>query len=72
MLDAVFSKESKSFHYGVTVKSRFTDNRLIQTPHYHGQFALSTGNESPYISSKFNPLNTDSFYCPLGVHINGV
>ena len=50
MLDAVFAKESKSFHYGVTVKPWFTDNCLIRTPHYHGQFALSTGKESPYIS----------------------
>ena len=33
---------------------------LIQTPHYYGQFALSLGKESPYIFSKFNPLNTDT------------
>ena len=71
MLDEVFGKESKSFHYGVTVKSRLLDNCIIRTPHY-GQFALSTGNERPYISSKFNPLNTDTFYGPLSVHINGV
>ena len=34
--------------------------RLIRTPHYHGQFALSLGKESPYICSKFNPLNADT------------
>ena len=36
---------------------RFLDTHLIQTPHYQGQFALSLGKESPYIFSKFNPLN---------------
>ena len=34
-------------HNTITVKSRFMDTRLIQTPHYHGQFALSLGKESP-------------------------
>ena len=34
--------------------------RLIRTPHYYGQFALSLGKESPYIFSKVNPLNTDT------------
>ena len=29
-----------------TVKSRFTDTRLLRTPHYCGQFALSPGKES--------------------------
>ena len=43
-----------------TVKPRFT-------PHYYGQFALSVGKESPYIFAKPNPLNTDTFYGPLGV-----
>ena len=33
--------------------------RLIRTPHYYGQFALSLGKESPYSFPKFNPLNTD-------------
>ena len=33
---------------------------LIRTPHYYGQFALSLGNENPYIFSKVNPLNTDT------------
>ena len=36
----------------------------MRTPHYYGQFALSLGNESPYIFSKFNPLNTDTSYAP--------
>ena len=36
--------------------------------HYYGPFSLSLGKESPYIFSKFNPLNTDSFYeSPLSV-----
>ena len=33
---------------------------LIWTPNYYGQFTLSLGKESPFISLKFNPLNTDS------------
>ena len=37
-----------------------TDTCLIWTPHYYGQFALSLGKESPYVFSKFNPLNTDT------------
>ena len=37
------------------------DTPLIWTPHYYGQFALSPGEgESPYIFSKFNPLNMDT------------
>ena len=44
-----------------TVKTRFTpDTCLIQTPHFYGQFALSLAKQSPYIFSKFNPLNTDT------------
>ena len=43
-----------------TVKPRFMDTHLIQTPHYYTQFALSLGKESPYIFSKFNPINTDT------------
>ena len=43
-----------------TVKPLFTDAHLIWTPHYYGQFALSLGNESPCIFSKFNPLNTNT------------
>ena len=45
-----------------TVKLRFTDTRLIRTPHYYGQFPLSLGWESPYIFSKFSPVNTETFY----------
>ena len=33
---------------------------FIQTPRYYGQFSLPLGTESPYICSKFNPLNTDT------------
>ena len=50
-----------------TVKPCFTDTRLIRTPRYYGQFALSLRKESPEIFSKFNPLNTDLFYGPLSV-----
>ena len=42
---------------GYTVELNFTNPRLTQTPNYYGQFALSLGNKSPYIFSKFNPLN---------------
>ena len=31
----------------------------MRTPYYYRQFALSLVKESPYIFSKFNPLNTD-------------
>ena len=31
----------------LTDKPRFTDTRLIQTPHYYGQFGLSLGGKSP-------------------------
>ena len=41
--------------------------RLIRTPHYYGQFALSLGKESLYIFSKFNLLNTNTLYGPLTV-----
>ena len=34
--------------------------RLIRTPHYDGQVALSLRKQSPYIFSKFNPLYTDT------------
>ena len=44
----------------VTGKTRFTDTRLIRTPHYCGLFSLSMAKESPYIFSKFNLLNTDT------------
>ena len=40
-------------------------NLALWTPaHYYGQFALSLGKESPYIFSKFNPVNTDTFNGP--------
>ena len=32
--------------------------------HYYGQFSLSLGKDNPYIFSKFNPLNTDTFNGP--------
>ena len=53
----------------ITVKTRFTDTGLIRTPHYYGQFSLSMAKESPYIFSKFNPLNTDTFYVPINVRM---
>ena len=59
-------------HKWSTVKPRFTDTRFIQTPHYYGQFVLSPGKESPYIFSKFNPLNMDIFCGLLSVRINEV
>ena len=43
-----------------TVKPDLTDTHIIRTPHYYGQFALFLGEKSPYIFSKFNPLNTDN------------
>ena len=39
-------------------------NPALRTPHYYGQFALSLGKESPYIFSKFNLVNADTFYGP--------
>ena len=56
------------------------DTRLIRTPYYYRQFALSLGKESPYIFSKVNPLYmgtpliraTVTFYSPHSVRINGV
>ena len=36
------------------------DTCLVWTSHYYGQFAFFPGKESPYVSSKLNPLNTDS------------
>ena len=37
-----------------TVRPHLTDNNLIRTPHYYGQFALSLGKESPCIFTKFS------------------
>ena len=36
------------------------ETRLMRTPHFYGEFALSLGKQSPYNLSKFNPLNTDT------------
>ena len=45
---------------------------LIRTPHYYGKFALFIGKiKKALIYSKFNPFNTDTFYGPLRVCING-
>ena len=45
-------------HTLCTVKPRFTNTRLIRTPHYYGQLVMSLGKESPYNLTLFNPLNT--------------
>ena len=55
-----------------TVKPRFKDTRLIRTPQYHGQFALSLGNESTNIFSKYNSPNTDTLSDPLRVRTNRI
>ena len=47
-----------------TLTFSLKSTRFIRTPHYYGQFALSLGNESSYIFSKFNLLNTGTFYFP--------
>ena len=44
----------------IIVKLCYTGTRLIRTPHYCGEFALSLRKESTYIFSKLNPLNTES------------
>jgi len=46
--------------HSLTIKPRHTGTRLFLTPHFYEQFALSLRKESPYIFSKFNPLNTDT------------
>ena len=48
------------FSTEIRVVGSYTDRLLIRTPHYYGQFALPLGKETPYIYSKFNPLNTDT------------
>ena len=53
MLDAVFGKESKSLHYGVTVKPRFPDTSLSRT------VCFVHGERKPLHFSKFKLLNTD-------------
>ena len=44
----------------LTVKPRFMDTHLLQTPHYDRQFGLSQRKERPCIFFKFNPINTDT------------
>ena len=44
---------------GIRFQEFLQSNPALRTPRYYGQFALSLGKESPYIFSKFNPLNTD-------------
>ena len=53
-----------------TVKSRFTDTRLLRTPHYDEQFALSLGKESPYIVSNQPTVSAGNFCAPLIGRIN--
>ena len=36
------------------------DTRLIRTPHYYKQFALSLGKESPYIFQLIQPAHMDT------------
>ena len=52
LLSCPWGKKSLTFSLNST--------RLIWTPHYYKQFALSLGKESPYIFSKVNPLNMDT------------
>ena len=54
------------------MEPRPTDTRLIRTTIYNRQFRLSRRKKCSYISSKINPLNTDTIACPVGVRINGV
>ena len=46
--------------------------RLLNTDTSLGQCALSLRKESPYTFSKFNLLNTDTFFFPLSVRINRI
>ena len=70
LLSCPWGKKSLTFSLNST--------RLIWTPHYYKQFALSLGKESPYIFSKVNPLNMDTpviqtlSMAPLSVHFNGL
>ena len=45
-------------------------NPALRTPHHYGQFALFLGKESPYIFSKFIPLNTDTSCSPPPLPLN--
>ena len=56
----------------IIVSDLQSDTRLIRTPHDYGQIALSLVKESPYIFSKFNSLNRNTFYGSLSVRVNGV
>ena len=49
-----------------TVKPRFMDTHFIT------HSLPLPGKESLYIFSKFNSLNTDTFYGPLSVRINRI
>ena len=50
-----YNRVLKAAVYG-TVKPRSMDTRIIRTPHYCAQFALSLGKESPYISLNLTHL----------------
>ena len=57
------------FPCNLNIFSTIQSKPTLRTPRYYRQFALSLGKESPYILSKFNPLNKDIFYGPLSVCI---
>ena len=44
----------------IHVQSNPADTRLIRTPHYYKQFALSLGKESPYIFQLIQPAHMDT------------
>ena len=48
------------FNLGNSLFKNVKLTRLIWTPHYYGQFAVSPGKETQYIFSKFNQLDTDT------------
>ena len=45
-----------------------TSAQYGETPRYYRPYSLSLVKVSPHIFSKFNPLNTDTFFNPLSVH----
>ena len=51
--DLMFRSERESVCYKFNIPT-CADTRLIQTPHYYRQFALSLWKESPYIFYKFS------------------
>ena len=62
VLFAILTKKSVFW----TVKACFTNIHLIQTPHYHRQFALSLGKETPTFTPYSihlicSPVNMDLF-----------